>query len=275
MLRIATWNMDHWRRSNELRAEAWRYLENVVCPDIALVQESLPVGRGSQVVFRDGGIWDDRKDKGRDLGWGSAVVSYGPTLRQVQVATSPFHAASNPLLRTFPGAVAIADVVQPEPLVVISVYGMIDRGYASTMVHRVLSDLTPLFDERRGRGIILAGDLNITTQWSVKHKSFLRGMQEECLQRDKNLFARFETLGLHNLVVRKADTVLPGCDCEAGNDCRHVRTQRHDRSDFPWQNDYIFVSSDLIQRASLRVFDEDAAWRLSGHCPIAVEIEDP
>jgi hypothetical protein len=43
MPRIVTWNMDHWRRSTALRAEAWAYLEERLRPDVALVQEALPV----------------------------------------------------------------------------------------------------------------------------------------------------------------------------------------------------------------------------------------
>ena len=45
-IRIATWNMDYWRRSAELRGRAWDYLESQVRPDIALVQEAVPLGRG-------------------------------------------------------------------------------------------------------------------------------------------------------------------------------------------------------------------------------------
>jgi len=272
LIRLTTWNMDHWRRSTELREEAWAFLAGVVRPDVALLQEALPARTGDNVVFREGGILDERKDPPRNLGWGSAVVSYGPPVRPREFATSPFHAHPVPLLRTFPGAVAVAELTGELPLVVISTYGVIDRGYADATVHRMLSDLTPLIDERRGRGIVLAGDLNITTQWSEKHRSFLRGRQEECLQRDTNLFDRFTALGLHNVVVRSERGPLEGCDCHAGVDCRHVQTQRHDRSAFPWQNDYIFVSDDLLQDVKVEVIDDDAAWRLSGHCPIVVQI---
>jgi hypothetical protein len=38
--------MDYWRRSAELRGRAWDYLESQVRPDIALVQEAVPLGRG-------------------------------------------------------------------------------------------------------------------------------------------------------------------------------------------------------------------------------------
>jgi exonuclease III len=271
MLRLATWNMDHWRRSDDLRQKAWDFLERAVHPDVALVQEAVPAGRGCSVVFREGGILDDRSNPRRDLGWGSAVISYGPFLRPLVSAKGPFRPDDQPLLRTFPGSVAIAEVVRDVPIVVVSAYGLIDRGYAETTVHRILSDLTPLIDERRGHGIIIAGDLNVTTQWSEKHRSFLKGRHDECLRRDRNLFDRFAALGLHNVVVRSGQGPLEGCGCDAGEECQHVQTQRHDLSDFPWQNDYIFVSEDLLRMAPIvEVFDQEEVWQLSGHCPVAV-----
>jgi exonuclease III len=200
-------------------------------------------------------------------------MSFGPEIRAVEYANSPFHNGPIPLLRTFPGCVAIAEVIGEHPVVLVSAYGLIDRGYADTTVHRILSDLTPLLDERRMKGVIIAGDLNITTQWSARHKDTLRGRHAECLRRDSNLFERFRALGFHNLVTRKDGKPLEGCDCSLGTACPHVRTQRHDRSSFPWQNDYVFVTTDLLERGPrIEVLDEEPAWRLSGHCPIVLDL---
>ena len=266
--------MDHWRRSAELRTRAWTYLESEIRPDVALLQEAHPTSSHSGVVFRAGGILDERGDKPKDLGWGSAVVSFGPTLRGIESAIGPFRPEPNPILRTFPGCVAVAEVQAPTSLVVVSAYGLIDRGYADSTVHRILSDLTPLIDERRSRRMVIAGDLNITTQWSSKHRSFLKGRHEECLARDLNLMNRFEALGFHNVVVR-TNGPLSGCECQAGDSCRHVQTQRHDRSTFPWQNDYIFVTDDILKcKPTVEVFDRDEAWELSGHCPLVIEFDD-
>ena len=263
--------MDHWRRPAELRARAWNYLQNQVRPDVALLQEAQPTGQFPGVVYRDAGIRDDRGEKAKDLGWGSAVVSFGSSLLPIDSAVSPFRADPSPLLRTFPGSVAVAEIQGPEPLVVVSAYGLIDRGYADCTVHRILSDLTPLIDERRARRMVIAGDLNITSQWSAKHRSFLKGCHKECLARDLNLLERFDVLGLHNVVVR-SNGPLPGCECHADASCRHVQTQRHDRSTFPWQNDYVFVTSDILERRpTVEVFDRDEAWELSSHCPVVIE----
>lgn len=225
------------------------------------------------IVYRSGGIYDDRGKEPRNLGWGSAVVSFGPSLRPIDSAMSPFKSDPNPVLRTFPGSVAVAEIQGAEPLVVVSAYGVIDRGYADSTVHRILSDLTPLVDERRGRGIVIAGDLNITSQWSSRDRSYLKGLHKECLARDLSVFQRFEALGFHNLVVRD-EGPLPGCECEAGAACRHVQTQRHNSSVFPWQNDYVFVTSDILARSpTVEVFDRDEAWELSGHCPVVIEFD--
>ena len=93
------------------------------------------------------------------------------------------------------------------------------------------------------------------------------------MKRDANVFDRFAALGLHNVVSRETATPLEGCDCSLGAACRHVRTQRHERSTFPWQNDYIFLSEDLLAlKPKIEVFDDESAWRLSGHCPIVVDL---
>ena len=272
-LRFATWNMDYWKRSVVKRTQAWEFLRTRVRADVALLQEALPPEESASVVFRRGGILDDRGAVPQELRWGSAIVSFGPHIRPVVQAKGPFRRDPVPLLRTFPGSVAIAEVNGDESIVVVSAYGLIDRGYADTTVHRILSDLTPLIDERRSRRMIIAGDLNITTQWSARHRSFCRGRHQECLRRDRNVFERFTALGLHNLVLRNDPSPLEGCECSVAATCRHVRTQRHDRSTFPWQNDYVFVTSDLLERGpKVEVFDEEPAWALSGHCPIVIEL---
>jgi hypothetical protein len=76
-----------------------------------------------------------------------------------------------------------------------------------------------------------------------EHGIFLNGLlessrHEECLSRDRKLFERFELLDLHNVVVRSMPGLIQGCVCSYGAECKHVQTQRHDRSTFPWQNDY-------------------------------------
>ncbi len=102
--------MDYWRRSDVLRKQAWDYLENLAQVDIALLQESNPIGQGKHFLSRDLGILDERKNPPKNLGWGSSIVSYGPKINKIEFANSPFSKNPIPVLRTFPGSVAIAEL---------------------------------------------------------------------------------------------------------------------------------------------------------------------
>jgi endonuclease/exonuclease/phosphatase family metal-dependent hydrolase len=173
------------------------------------------------------------------------------------------------LYGTFPGSVAVAKVAEHD-VVIVSVYAVITHGYADTTVHRILSDLMPLIDSRHGRRVIMAGDFNITTQWSAKHRQW-RGSFEQARRRDQLVFDRFKALGFTNVVG--GPEVLAGCGCADGDQCRHVQTLRQKRSTFPWQADYVFVSEDLLAEVrAVRVVDDEAAWELSDHCPVFFEV---
>ncbi len=85
---------------------------------------------------------------------------------------------------------------------------------------------------RRRSHLLWGGDLNITRQW----------VNEEARYREweKATFARIAAFGLVDVLDRKRhDGPLAGCGCADGEECRHIRTQRHDKSPRPWQNDYI------------------------------------
>src|SRR4051812_14054733 len=68
MLRVATWNMDHWKRTVQARARAWSLLQQTLDLDVALLQETVPPKKLTRehVVYRP---------IGGTRGWGSAVVA--------------------------------------------------------------------------------------------------------------------------------------------------------------------------------------------------------
>lgn len=141
------------------------------------------------------------------------------------------------LAHSFPGTVAVAEVgARTGPLALVSIYGAIESGYAVTTANRQLSDLTPLFDDSVWQGrIVLAGDLNLTTQWT--------GADARYLPWHRTTFTRIREFGLVDVLDQhRADGPLPGCGCADGPACRHIRTLYHGRSQRPWQNDYAFVS---------------------------------
>lgn len=251
MLEVLTWNMAR-------RARAWPYLHDVLmadrgAPTVALLQEASPAEELA-AICRPGGIGSGRP-------WGSAVLGRGLELEELSEVTTRYSAKPNQLLQTWPGAVAVAVASLPDrgPVTFVSVYGLIDRGYAITTMHRILSDLTPLLDTPYGKNLMLGGDFNCSTQLSTPHRG-----------RHKNLFDRFESLGLVDLVARTRDVGVQGCRC-SDEPCRHVQTHRHSQSPVPWQDDYLFATEALASRlVECDVVDsgDPDPWDFSDHCPI-------
>lgn len=259
-MRVVVWNMSHWQKSDELRREAWLALERLE-PDIALVQEAVPPPELSQVYRPIGGARP----------WGSAVVGFTTHVQPINIVQGRHNQRPAKLLQTFPGSVAIASArIHGRELVFVSMYGLIDNGYADTTVHRQLSDLVPLFDNASmSRRIILGGDLNITTQW-IGSESRYRAW-EACT------FARMRAFGLVDCLDQmRAVGPLAGCDCEDGETCRHVHTQRHSRSNRPWQNDYVYASEALLNEGQItraEVLDAPELQLLSEHMPLILEVD--
>jgi endonuclease/exonuclease/phosphatase family metal-dependent hydrolase len=151
-------------------------------------------------------------------------------------------------------------------LTLVSLYGLIDGGYADTTVNRQLSDLTPLFDDpAHEKRLILGGDLNITTQWTGSQKRY--GVWEAVTLNRIAAFGLVDCLNLH-----RSPGILQGCGCREGDQCRHIQTQRHSRSKRPWQNDYIFASAALIPNLShAHVHDSGDIRTLGDHMPLVAD----
>jgi endonuclease/exonuclease/phosphatase family metal-dependent hydrolase len=257
-LSIASWNMSYWTR-NASHHRAWEYLQRLGV-HIALVQEAVPP-TDVRAVYRAEGI------AGKGV-WGSAVASFGPEIRPRTTAKSVHNSVASDLLCTQPGSVAIADLVLPgqSPLVLVSLYGAFEQRYSITTVHRILSDLTPLFDSRHYKKIIVAGDLNSSTQLPSPDR-----------ERHRNLFERIESFGLVDLLKRTADERerLADCPCE-DIPCTHLQTHRHSKSRVPWQDDYIFASEPLADKlVGCHAVDggDTNPWSFSDHCPLVAILD--
>ena len=257
IIRIVSWNMNHWARSAAERRAAWEFLRSLN-PTYAVVQEAVPPPEfpADRCVYRPGGI-------GRRRPWGSAVVSFAGPITEVTSARSRFHKRATDIVHSHAGSAAVA--ATSDDLTLISMYGVMDDGYAVTSVQRVLSDLTPLLDSEHGKRVVLAGDWNLSTQLEEPHRS-----------RHRNVFDRLGTLGLVDALSlgKPHREPLPGCPC-ADNACRHVRTHRHRRSAKPWQDDYVYVSRSLAPAVTVCDPVEGGSvdpWTLSDHCPLVVEL---
>lgn len=257
-MRVVVWNVSHWQRTEDQRRAAWAAVADL--GDVGLLQEVVPPPDAENVVYT--AIGGSRP-------WGSAVAGFTANVAPITHSRGRSSKAPVALANTFPGSVAVAAVGEgANTLVLVSMYGVIDNGYADTTVNRQLTDLVPLFDNPQYEGrILLGGDLNITTQWMGKDQRYRAW--------EVATFRRINAFGLRDCVDQfRPDGPLDGCGCADGDDCRHVRTQYHARSQRPWQNDYVFVSTRLLARVtSTVVVDRNDLRGLSDHLPIVVDLE--
>ncbi len=231
-IKIVTWNMDHWKRTREAREMAWNYLDQTIAPDIALVQEAVPP---TDRIDSETVLW---LEISRTRKWGSGVLTKSFPLQEAQFQNS------------HPGSLVVADVELPHgvALTVASLYGLLDdNGYATTTLHRMLSDLTSLLHgKRRKRKIVIGGDFNASTQW------------DEHYPQDPShriVFDRLKDFGLEDCLARFHPT--------------HVQTNRHPKSNVPWQNDYIYASKEVADSLlSCYVIDDPEVYDLSDHNPV-------
>jgi len=231
--------MDNWKRNQAQRDAAWNYLLNILKPDIALLQECVPKAEFEShynLIYRE--IGGHRK-------WGSAIIARNLLPIQEVVFNNAYE-----------GAVIAADVTLSDgsQLTVISLYGIIDDdGYATTTLHRMLSDLTPLLNGRKGRNsFLVGGDYNASTQcddhYGYRYPSH------------RLFFERLEDFGLVN--------------CTARFHSEHVQTNRHRKSEVPWQNDYLHVSKKMAERlVSCDVIDNADVQELSDHNPVVATLD--
>jgi exonuclease III len=175
MLRIATWNLNHWQRSSAKRTETWAHAQTFGV-DILLFQEAKPPPTlaGMSVIYAG--------DVGPTRPWGTGITCFNPALSLREIPTRPFGHGEKPdaafhdqvLEVSQPGVIAAADILDQQERVLctaVSVYGLnadkVLNGvrYTVTVVHRILSDITPLIDTYRlKRQTVLAGDLNVSPQ---------------------------------------------------------------------------------------------------------------
>jgi len=110
-LRVATWNLNHWRQPLlpvDTRRGAWAHLAGPIGAQVALVQEAVPsvdVPPGRAVY---GEIAGHRN-------WGSAVVVFDPGVKiePIRSVRTPWSKRRYLLEGAHPGSVAVARVTVP------------------------------------------------------------------------------------------------------------------------------------------------------------------
>jgi hypothetical protein len=277
-MRIGSWNLNRatWQHrarftnGEEHRRASWDALGELEL-DVALVQEAAPPPPGltrpptcTVPVEQTNDAW--RSLPGPQRWWCAAIASWSPELTD-RVLPDRYR----DLDITHQGAYAVAAMTWRDTRVLLaSVYALWDYAgihldakprYAETSLHRTISDLTPVIDQARADAlpVVLAGDLNASTQHPKPYRDAYRLVH-----------ARLVALGLVNVSVRAADTVLDGCTC-SDDPCRHVRTYE---GATPYQNDYIYVSASLEPYVR---FTEMAQTPMrdavSDHAPLVIQLE--
>jgi len=223
-----------------MHKEAWNYFLNQIEADFFLFQEGRPIEEiqdDEHLVWREIG---ERRD------WGSGV--YSPTFKLVEER----------IKTGFTGEFSVANtLVRNQEMTLISLYGLMEsdgptKGYSIPNLHRMLSDLTGLFNGhiKGRRNIIMAGDLNASTQLDpIQHN-----------KSHQILFDRIRDFGLRDVYELSGNT-------------SHVQTLRHRRTKTNWQNDYCFIGKSLVERfVKYDIIDNEDVRRFSDHNVLVVEM---
>lgn len=255
MLRVATWNMDHWKRTVAVREAAWGKLQELGV-DVALLQETVP----PRSMARDRVVY---RPIGGTRGWGSGVVApgrQGIAVEELDVVRTRYGPRLFSMLGSFPGAVVVARAAVPGlgSVTFVSVYGMIDV-YAQTTMFRIVADLIPLFDSPEGQHVVLGGDFNVTTATRQNAPEF---------RRYAAVLHAVESLGLENLaeVVKNRPPSPVSCPC--GQEvCLHLATFGGA------QFDYLYATSELASRCQRLWLPTGDTADLSDHVPIVADFD--
>ena len=256
-MRVVAWNI-----ANKPRAfDALARLE----PDIALLNEASPP-QGATGIWREATIGRDSKRRP----WSAAVLSSHP-FTEITDARPSWRGSERkvPFECSRPGSwiAASVEIARGTSVTGVALYGLLDE-FADSSVHRSLSELSPVLDDRRYRKyVLIGGDLNIWTGWPEN---------EPALTRDINLLQRFEALGLVDcLASMRPAGRLAACTCGFGDACTHTRTRCDPRfPNTPYQNDYLFASAGLAARLmSCRALATDDWFSVSDHAPIVADFD--
>lgn len=230
------WNLDEGRSA---KARSWKIVEELQATVALLNEARVPTG-GLRGQIMGGESTVGRDDKIRK--WSTAIFSPHKLHDPEDVWTTAWGKRRAPLANTRAGSWTAAVVSIPDvgEVTAVALYGLLDER-SDASVHRSLSDLTPLFEDRRyGERLVIGGDLNTWTGWAAGSRH---------LARDEAVLQRIEAFGFVDCLVaaQKSDRgPLAGCPCRFGDACTHTRT-RLDRNnpEIPYQMDYLFASPAL------------------------------
>ena len=234
-LKVITWNMNYWQRSESQRAGAWNFL-NSLNVDIALLQETKPYFNcmNNYQIF-------SQRSHARD-GWGTAII------------TKKYNSYKHSFLSTYEGSEGLMcydfEIEEGKMVTIINCYGKIDVNRESTTtMHHMISDITPIVWGKPKNLIIMAGDLNSTVQWDEIYKN-----QNTAY---KIVFDRIDDMGLVNCTMKQFG--------------EHKQTFVRENT-FPYQDDWVFIKGQK-DKWVVKILDDKEILNYSDHYPIELNIE--
>jgi hypothetical protein len=265
---LCTWNMQQ-------NPDAWMRLEELGRThgvQVALLQEAVPPPTGDWTTFpsaTDSDLWAITAHSDRQRNFASVVAVLDSALTPTQVVpTALGQAEYGRFAVSHPGQFSVVEIGSHSgpTLTAVSLYGIWDRDerylFSEATLHRAISDLTIVLQEKSRTHIVLAGDLNVFFDWDQAT------YDAHWAARYDTVFARLAAYGM-NLVGPFGDGRLDGCECGRGDECRHVRTFAYQRKPENRLNqlDYVFATPSL-RPLGCHALDDEASWRYSDHLPV-------
>jgi endonuclease/exonuclease/phosphatase family metal-dependent hydrolase len=234
-LKVMTWNMNYWQRDDTQRLGAWKFLEEKNM-DIAILQETKPYFNCLENYNIYSQIFPVRD------GWGSAIV------------TKKYNSYKHSFVSSYEGSYGLMcydfEIEKDKKVTIINLYGKIDsNGNSTTTMHHILSDIIPIVWGRPKNLIIMAGDLNTSTQWDEKYNN-----------KDpshKLVFDRINDMGFIN------------CTMEQFGEHRQTFVRENT---FPYQDDYIFIKGN-DHEWKVKIHNDQNVLNYSDHYPVELTIE--
>jgi hypothetical protein len=268
------WNLDEARHA---RPASWGLVDGIDAEVSLLCEARVPVGRAAathgKTIGRDCKHESEEDCHGRP--WSTAILGRAKPeeIRDAEATRFgrrldiPFRPS-----RTGSWVSASVSIRNLGSITAIALYGLTDEKSDSS-VHRSLSDLEPIFEDRRyNERLILGGDLNIFANPRP---------DEPHRDRHRLVLERIAAFGLIDLFARDREVRGDGRpsvdDCACGQPaCRtHVwtfRSRRIDLQHLRYQDDHVFASPALADRllsCETRGFDPT-----SDHAPIVATFSE-
>lgn len=278
MMKIVCWNMK-WNSNHD---QAWNLLRTMDA-DIALLQEARkPPPSVYDWAEIDPEPW---RIAGTNVKWRSAVVRLSDRVAVEWIESKSIaQARSRDFFVSRPGTLAAAIVTSKDnlPLTVVSMYaawenytthsGRRSVTLAAGSLHRMISDLTRLVGSRTR--MIAGGDLNIYRRHSDHPTPWT--WPDGFAMHYGTVFDRMAAIG------------VPFVGPQAPHGRQPTGRARRDRSDVltyytpkeakpekaRQQLDFVFATSNIANRLSVRALNEVDEWGPSDHCRILIDLPD-